>query len=221
MLSFIPYQKRLDLGIVDPEAPLFQIAVLFKESIPEITMIPQDNGTFTQIFVKAILNGGFVPVKGLFIYHICLGERIQIVSDDPNMARVLLARFEHLLMEPIDLFIQMLSLLPKKENFERELKIMMKKSVIIAARFGQVCTFDWEIIYEDRVQVSRRINKDKGKIVISILGIKENHPFFSAFLEIVTEAINGVIKANKKQIIEEFVASIVLLPFKPLDTQFN
>ena len=124
MLRLISDKTRRELGILDPEAPVFKVTVIFRNKISEVTMVPADNGQFTQTLARAILNGGFVPTEGTFIYEICFGEQSRIISEDQGIARMILRRFGHLLMEPIEIFSQMLSSLPKKNLFEETVDLL-------------------------------------------------------------------------------------------------
>ena len=221
MLRLISDKKLRDFGILDPDTLIFKVTIVFKESVPEVTMIPEDNGIFTRAFSRTILNGGFVPTEGMFIYEICLGEQSKIISDDTEMARRLLKRFGHLLMEPMELFTRMLCCFPHKEVFEARVKSAMQEGLLTAARSGQVFDFDWEISCCDSIKDKKgKTDESKVRMIISISGIKDNHPFFSIFLELIAEAITAVVKANKHQILSDFVGSITMSSHD-LEKDFN
>jgi len=90
-------------------------------------------------------------------------------------------------------------------------KSAMQNTLYEAARSGQAFDFDWEISCCDRIQTNNSTtDRNKAKMVIFISGIKDDHPFFFTFIGLIAEAVATVVKANRREILTEFIGSIVI-----------
>ena len=212
MLSLVSAKTLQGLGLSDVTSPVFTVTITFTNSVPQVTMVPQDDkGVFCKKIIQAVCVNT-VPVGGVFIFQICATEKIRILADDEKMGRLLLNRFKGLMQEPMDVFEQMIQMLPKREDIEEWLKSSMLDGMQLAHRMKVKFEFKGSALCCECGQPSKESFSQQESVHLEtgfmLMGMSHAHPFFSVFSELVSEAIGNLVLEHKQEVLLEFLAGL-------------